>query len=172
MVSQETVDKVNGLMAKSFDFNAFADNVAYNLGFYDYRNIESIYHEKWAHIFPDLADVLSSLLLSLDARPVRMPIGSYTKDYKGNIVEMFDDNLRAAEEFRAEIIQTLDVAELNDDVEVKLALEDFLVNFVPYRKQAEVWARYAHRYEGNERSLEQRFGQLTTIGSAADEDDD
>ena len=171
MVSQETVDRVNTLMAKAFDYNGFSDNVAYNLGFYDYRNIEGIYHEKWAHVFPEMADVLSSLLLSLDARPVRLPIGSYTKDYKGNLVEMFDDNLRAAEEFRAEIIQTLDVAELNDDVEVKLALEDFLEDFVPYRKQAEVWARYAHRYEGNERSFEQRFANLTTIGSAADDDD-
>ena len=46
MVSQETVDRVNTLMAKAFDYNGFSDNVAYNLGFYDYRNIEGIYHEK------------------------------------------------------------------------------------------------------------------------------
>lgn len=171
MVSQETVDRVNALIAKCFDFNSFSDNIAYNLAAADYNRTESLYHEAWAHHMSFIADDLSTMLLQLDARPVRLPIGSYTKDYKGNLVEMFDDNLRAAEEFRAEIIQTLDVAELNDDVEVKLALEDFLEDFVPYRKQAEVWARYAHRYEGNERSFEQRFANLTTIGSAADDDD-
>lgn len=172
MVSQETTQKLNELVERYFSMNGFSDNLAYNFAHYDYRNIEKIYHAAWAHWFTNEVDSVTDMMLSLDARPVRLPVAGYDKDYKGNLVEMFDDNLRAAEEFREAIVQTLDVAELNDDVEVKLALEDFLMNFVPYRKQAEVWARYAHRYEGNERSLEQRFGQLTTIGSTADEDDD
>ena len=170
-VSRETIEKVNHLIQECFSFNAFSDNIAYNLGYYDYRNIEDIYHSLWAHHMSTIADVLSSTLLSLDARPIRLPVAGYERDYEGNLVEMFDDNLRAAEEFRTAIVQTLEVAELNEDTEVKLALEDFLMEFVPYRKQAEVWARYAHRYEGNERSLEQRFGNLTTIGQDAEDDD-
>ena len=122
---------------------------------------------------PEIADTLSNAMLSLDARPVRLPVAGFDKDYGGNLVEMFDDNYRETENFRNDIVRTLEVAELNDDVEMKLALEDFLTDFVPYRKQAEVWATYAHRYEGNEKSLEQRFERLTFIGqdSAADDGD-
>lgn len=173
LMSQETYNKLNELLERCFSMNSFSDNVAYNLGFYDYRNMESIYHTQWAHFFTGdkMADALSDMMLSLDARPIRLPVAGYERDYEGNLVEMFDDNLRAAEEFRTAIVQTLEVAELNEDTEVKLALEDFLMEFVPYRKQAEVWARYAHRYEGNERSLEQRFGNLTTIGQDVEDDD-
>lgn len=170
-ISEETRSKLNELVGSCFAMNAFCDNLAYNFGYYDYRNIESIYHELFAHHFTSIVDGLTDTMLSLDTRPVRLAIPGYEKDYNGNLVEAFDENLRACEDFRNKIVATLELAEFNNDVEIKLFLEDFLEDFVPYRKQAEVWARYAHRYEGNERSFEQRFGQLTTIGANEDDDD-
>lgn len=170
LISQETYDKLNGLVGHYFAMNAFSDNIAYNLGAYDFKNIEAIYHEQMAHWYTKEVDEVTDMMLSLDARPVRKPIPGFEKDYGGNLVDIFDDNLKAVNEFRDDILATLEMAELNGDVEAKLALEDFLEDFIPYRKQSEIWARYAHMYEGNEKSFEQRFGQITRLIGQADDD--
>lgn len=172
LMTEDTRNALNDLVAACFDMNAFCDNLTYNLGAYDYKQIENILHERVAHSYPVLSDTITDMMLSLDARPVRNGIPTYDKDYRGNIVELFDDHERKTNEFRDKIVRTLELAELNGDTEVKLALEDFLEDFVPYRKQAEIWARYAHRYEGNEKSFEQRFDKITTVLGNAEDDDD
>lgn len=171
LMSEDTRNRLNELLAACFTLNAFSDNIAYNLGIADYNNIENIYHTHWAHHFTEIADVLSGLMLKLDTRPIRLPVTGYDTDYNGNLVEMFADNLKAANEYRDNIVTVLEVAELNGDIEVKLALEDFLTAFIPYRKQAEVWHTYALRYQGSERSFEHRFAALSSLIAPGEEED-
>lgn len=172
LMSEDTRIAVNELIGACFDFNAKSDNIAYNLGYYDFKSIEGIYHSVWAHHWPDAADSLSDMMLSLDARPVRTAVPAYSEDFNGNLIAMFDENYKAVTEFREKALRTLELAELNGDTEVKLALEDFVEDLVPYRKQAEIWARYAHRYEGNEKSFEQRFDKITSVIGGSEDDDD
>ena len=170
LMSEDTRNALNDLLGATFGLNAFLDNLAYNLKFDDYNRLEDVTHQ-FAHWAPEAADQLSDMMLSLDARPVRLSIPTYDKEYRGNIVELFDDMYKVVLDYRDKITRTLELAELNGDTEVKLALEDFLEDFVPYRKQAEVWVRFAHRYEGNEKSLEQRIDKITTVFNITDDDD-
>ena len=51
-ISEQTYQQLNELLRKSFDCNARADNLAYNLDYSLYPNIQEIYHHKIAHKFP------------------------------------------------------------------------------------------------------------------------
>jgi hypothetical protein len=168
LIAQETCDKLNLLIAKTFEMNAFADNAAYNIDFSQYPQTSELYHEVFAHHFPAIADVLSSLMIKLNARPVRYPLPGYTDDYDGNIRKIFEDTATMCEIYRKEIIATIEIAEDNSDFEVKIALEDFLLKFLPYRKQADIWATEAARYEDDYKSFDARIPVFTTFISIPD----
>lgn len=168
LITQETCDKLNILIAKTFEMNAFADNIAYNIDYNQYPRTGEIYHESFAHHFPVIADDLSNLMIKLNARPVRNPLPGYTDDYSGDIQKMFNDTLVMCEIYRKEIISAIEVAEDNEDMEVKIALEEFLLNFLPYRKQADVWAKQAERYKENYKSFDARIPTFTTFISIPD----
>lgn len=162
-ISQETVDKINWLSGQMFSANACLDNLAYNLGHLDLPHMEEIVHSKVAHAAPLWADVLSDLLLEFDARPIRLPVQGFNKDYQGDVVAIFEDMYSLMNELLNDTKATIDVAELNDDVEVKLELEDFLEDLVPYAAQARLWLKTARRYVGNEVSFDIHFAQFTNI---------
>lgn len=161
LISEETREQLNGLVGLSFDANSVVDNFAYNLAYYNYPNIEEIVHEYFAHKFPDFADFLTDMMIELDARPVRKAMEAHDKDYQGNLVKIFEDNLFMCDDYRRAIIQVIEVAELNEDYEVKIKLEEFLAMFNTYRKQASVWYEYAKRYEGDYKTFDVHFEEFT-----------
>ena len=161
LMSEETRLQLNELVRVSFEANAVVDNFAYNLAYYDYPNIEKVVHESFAHKFPEFADIISDMMIELDARPVRLGIGMHDKDYEGDLTEIFKDNLGMCEQYRLAIIQGIEVAELNEDYEVKIKLEEFLTMFNNYRKQASVWHKFAIRYEGDYKSFDVHFEEFT-----------
>ena len=69
-ISEATYNQLNELLMLSFDCNARADNLAYNIDYSRYPNINEIYHHGFAHKFPQLADIISDLMIQLNARPV------------------------------------------------------------------------------------------------------
>ena len=73
-IEKATYDELNSLLRKSFDCNAQADNFAYNIDYSRYPNIGNIYHHSFAHVFPNLADQISDLMIKLNARPVRKEV--------------------------------------------------------------------------------------------------
>ena len=70
-ISQSTYDKLNDLLQKCFQMNSFCDNLAYNMSMLNMVNTEPIFHEKFAHKFPEFADIISNMMVALGARPVR-----------------------------------------------------------------------------------------------------
>ena len=172
-MTKETEARLNDLLGLTFACNAESDNIAYNIDYAHYPKVGSIYHESWAHHFPAIADEILDMMIQLDSRPVRKALPEFVQDFQGDIVAMFGANLAMAEKYRQEIIKTIEIAEYNGDYEVKLFLEDYLVGFMPYRKQAEVWAVEAQRYKGNEKSFDARFDKFTTfIDIEGDDDED
>lgn len=169
LMSEETREQLNELVKISFDANAVVDNLAYNLAYYDYPNIEKIIHGSFAHKFPVFADILTDMMLELDARPVRKAIFAHEEDYEGNLVKIFEDNLNMCEEYRRAIIQVIEVAELNEDYEVKIKLEEFLSMFNTYRKQASVWYKYAKRYENDHKAFDVHFSDFTKYISISED---
>ena len=61
------------------------------------------------------------------------------------------------------VIELIELAELNEDKEVVLAGEEVLQQILPYRKQADIWAVEAKRYEGNYKSFDARIKTFTTM---------
>lgn len=163
MISNETREQLNKLIAKSFDCNAQADNMCYCIGYAEYNVIEDIVHHSFAHAFPALADELSDLMLRLNARPVRSDISGYDHDYEGNLEAIFADMLMMCHEYRQMIIETIDIAEMNSDYEIKIGLEEFLVKFLPYMKQVNIWLDYAKRYNGNYKSFNVHFPEISNL---------
>ena len=163
LISEETRDQLNELVKFSFDANAVVDNYAYNLAYYHFPNIEKIVHKSFAHKFPAFADILSDLMIELDARPIRKGIESHDEDFNGDLYKIFDGVLGLCNDYRKSIIKTIDVAELNEDYEVKIKLEEFLLMFEPYRKQADIWFKYAQRYQGDDKSFDVHFEDFTVL---------
>lgn len=161
-ISEATRNQLNELIRKSFDANAQADNFAYCIDYTRYPNIANIYHHSFAHAFPALADVISDLMLKVNAKPVRKAINAYEADYK-NLIDLFIDNDRMVEDYRMEIRKTIDIADMNEDYEIRIAMEDFLVKFLPFVKQADMWRTFAERYQNNEIDFDVHFEALTTL---------
>lgn len=163
LITEETKAYLDVLVQKSFEANAVVDNYAYNLAFYHFPNIEEIVHLKFAHKFPEFSDVITDMMIKLDARPIRKGIPDHVEDFDGDLYKIFEGILGLCNDYRAIIIRSIDIAEMNDDYEVKIGLEEFLVMFEPYRKQADVWFEYAKRYKDDYKSFDVHFEDITTL---------
>lgn len=163
LISKETKDQLNELIKFSFDANATIDNYAYNLAYYHFPNIEEIVHKSFAHKFPVFADILSDMMIRLDARPVRIGLETHDEDFNEDLYKIFEGILTVCDMYRKSIIKVIEVAELNEDYEVKIRLEEFLLMFEPYRKQADIWFKYAERYRGDYKSFDVHFEDFTVL---------
>ena len=161
-ISEATYNQLNILLQKSFDCNAQADNFAYNIDFQRYPNIGNIYHHSFAHLFPALADQISDLMIKLNARPVRRAVNQYEEEYS-SLKDLFVDNDRMAEDYRLAIKTTIDIADLSNDYEVRIAMENFLLEFLSYVKQCDVWRTMAERYQNDIMGFDVHFEELTTF---------
>ena len=161
-MQKATYDELNALLRKSFDCNAQADNFAYNIDYNRYPNIGNIYHHSFAHVFPALADQISDLMLKLNARPIRESLNAYEAQYM-ELKDLFIDNDRMAEDYRQSIKKVIDIADLNDDYEVRIFMENFLLEFLPYVKQSDMWRTFAERYQNDPMSFDIHFEELTTF---------
>ena len=75
----------------------------------------------------------------LGGRSVRYGTVDYSEKYE-NAKEIFSQLSNYLEELRKDIILSIDDADMNDDVEVRIWLENFLVEeILPLRKQAAEW---------------------------------
>ena len=163
LIAEQTREQLNELLKYSFDANAVVDNYAYNIAFYRYPNIEEIVHKRFAHKLPEFADIFSDMMIRLDARPVRKGLRDHEEDFDGDLYRIFEGLLGLCNDYRQSIINTITIAELNEDYEVKIRLEEFLTQFEPYRKQADVWFEYVKRYKDDYKSFDVHFEDITTF---------
>lgn len=161
-ISEACYEQLNNLIQKSFDCNAQADNFAYNIDYTRYPNIADLYHHAFAHKFPQLADTISDLMIKLNARPIRKPVNGYNAEYL-SLYDLFVDNDRMIEDYRLEVKKTIDIADMNDDYEVRIAMENFLLELLPYVKQSDVWRTKAEQYKEQPYEFDIHFKELTTL---------
>ena len=163
LISEETRDKLNDVLTHSFLLNMLCDNAVYQIDYSVYHVTAHIVHESYAHYWPQVADQWSDLMIKLNAKPVRGNLIADYEDYNGNLAAIFADIARATEDYRRKVIELIELAELNEDKEVVLAGEEVLQQILPYRKQADIWAVEAKRYEGNYKSFDARIKTFTTM---------
>lgn len=163
LISEGTRDKLNDVLTHSFLLNMLCDNAVYQIDYSVYPVTAHIVHESYAHYWPKVADQWSDLMIKLNAKPVRGNLIADYEDYNGNLAAIFADIARATEDYRRKVIELIELAELNEDKEVVLAGEEVLQQILPYRKQADIWAVEAKRYEGNYKSFDARIAAFTTM---------
>ena len=163
LISEETRDKLNDVLTHSFLLNMLCDNAVYQIDYSVYPVTAHIVHESYAHYWPQVADQWSDLMIKLNAKPVRGNLIADYEDYNGNLAAIFADIARATEDYRRKVIELIELSELNEDKEVVLAGEEVLQQILPYRKQADIWAVEAKRYEGNYKSFDARIKTFTTM---------
>lgn len=162
LISENTYEKIMGLVTMSFQMNSFCDNIAYNIDVANYADISDIFHHSMAHKFPEFSDMITEVLAKLDVRAIRGGLHEDMQDYAGNLSAMFGDLAMECGKYRQAIIDAIDLAEYEGDYELKIFLEEFLMTFMPYYKQARVWKEYADRYQGDYKSFNIHFADITT----------
>jgi ferritin len=144
-LKEDTYEKLLQLLQKTFQMNSHSDNCAYWLDFYGFVNTQDIVHSKYAHMFPELADKISDLMTKLNVRPKRLALEADDKDYE-NYVLLFADIYNKFVEYQNFIIEVIDIAEMNEDKEVVIFLENYLDNLYIFLKQTRIWKDKAETY--------------------------
>ena len=141
-MSNKSYNNMNALAAMCFDANAFIDNLAYSLDYHYYNKIAEVVHLHVAHIMPEWADLITDQMLELSARPVRLNINGYNKDYE-DVKDVFAallEILMGISSFTKDLIES---ADMSGDDEVRIFGEEFLMKVSPFIKQAEEWSNAA-----------------------------
>lgn len=164
LMSEETRQTLNALLGSCFSNNSEADNLAYNLAIAGYPMISEIYHHSFAHFFTGdaMADAISGLMDNLDARAIREQNPVHDNDYEGNLEAIFADNAEMCNGFRNRILDAIEIADFQGDAEVRIFLEELLMKFMPYFKQARVWDMFCKRYKEDWKGFEVHFEDITT----------
>ena len=160
-ISQSTYEKLNDFLQQCFQMNSYCDNLAYNMSALHMINVEPIFHEKFAHTFPAFADVISEMMVKLDARPTRKSLAENIDDYD-NFQLIFADLKSAIDTYRNDIIGVIESADINGDMEVKITMEKFLCDFMNYLNQVNIWYKKSKEY-GRIEDFNQDFASFTFI---------
>lgn len=147
-MSNKSYNNMNALAAMCFDANASIDNLAYSLDYHYYNKIAEVVHLHVAHIMPEWADLITDQMLELSARPVRLNINGYNKDYE-DVKDVFAallETLMGISSFTKDLIES---ADMSGDDEVRIFGEEFLMKVSPFIKQAEEWSNVAKIMDPN-----------------------
>ena len=80
-LNKETEEALNVLLQATFQMNSHADNCAYWLASNSFINTSNIFHEKYAHKFPQLADTISDFMIKMGMKPIRKALEDNDYDY-------------------------------------------------------------------------------------------
>ena len=147
-MSKESYDRLNQLIGKCFNANAVVDNLAYCLDFHYLNEIGKVVHLCVAHKLPELADMISDKMLELSARPIRVDINGYTEDY-AELPQIFGVLFDTMKEILENTRELVNVADINEDDEVRIFCEDFLMKISVYVKQAEEWVNASNKMDAH-----------------------
>lgn len=161
-ISQESAQDINELMNFCFQMNAFSDNMAYYFAFLALPDVEDIYHHRWAHYWPQLADNLFEALRDWGFRATRKALIAEEDDYT-SIADAFAANTNALGVFCEKVQESIQIADETNSVESRIFLENFLDGLRPYIHQANVWETRANSMSNNISSFNDYFEDITFI---------
>ena len=101
------------------------------------------------------------MMVKLDAKPARKALIENTDDYN-NFKLIFADLKDNIDHYREDIISVIESADINGDIEVKITMEKFLLNFMNYLNQVNIWYKKSKEYSRIE-DFNQDFASFTFI---------
>ena len=157
-----------------FKANSVADNIAYNLNAMGLHKCSGIYHEKFAHVWSELADNISGCMTKLNAKAVRRSFPGDENTY-GSITEAFQASLTLVEHIREKVLGTIDMLDYDiNNKEVILELEDLSEDTLDILYLSNIWYQYAEYYDKKEKVMQfdQNFDKFTSIIGGLDSESD
>ena len=147
-MSLESYKKMNQLAGKCFNANAVVDNLAYCLDYHYYNEIAKVVHLRVAHKLPEFADQITDKMLELSARPIRVDIDGYDKDYD-KLPDIFEELHKTLLDLLEATRSLISSSDLDGDDEVRIFGEEFLTQISVYVKQAEEWKNASEKMDAN-----------------------
>lgn len=161
LLHAETEKALNELLKLTFQCNSHADNCAYNLAYLTMSQAEKLYHEVYAHKFPEWADMISDYIVSLGGVPVRLGLEPNVERYE-DFKEVFIETQENLKEYREKIYEVVEIADMHNNREIVCLLDDLLKMLIPYFKQVHIWATKAARI-GDMDKFDEDFEDFTFI---------
>lgn len=141
--SPKISEELNQLLRDLFDGNALIDNMYYDLQSKYFFKLADAIHVPVAHQLPELADEVSDLMTKLDIRAMRYATENHVAKYE-RVYDVFVGLSDYFGALRAKVRSIINEADMNGDDEVRIWLENFLVEkILPLYKQTREWERAA-----------------------------
>lgn len=129
LISEQTKGTLYKLSQKFFQMNRTWDNF---LGFsnveWAFSTFSSIFHPKYAHLLPILADQVNDILLRYNEIPVYLVTNEDLRTYT-SMRDFFEVNLREHQEALEMLYEAIDSADENNDKNVAKDLDKLLRQF-------------------------------------------
>lgn len=126
LISDETVEKINLLIQAMFNHNRTLDRF---LGWADVKwslnNFNKIFHNKYAHLMPLVADKLSDILLRYNIAPKYYETKADVREYT-SLVDFFTVNLEEHIKTYDLLKEAINTATINGDINAEADLKYIL----------------------------------------------
>lgn len=155
-------DALNILLQATFQMNSHADNCAYWLAYNNFINTEKIFHERYAHKFPEWADFLSNFMIKIGGKPIRKNLEDNDYDYSDHI-ELFEDIETELNHYREIIYKTINTISSYNFREIINFLDDYLTELVTYTNQVSVWVNKAEEISTDFSKFDKYFKEFTFV---------
>lgn len=136
LIAEETIEKINLLIQAMFNHNRTLDRF---LGWADsqwsFVTFSKVFHEKYAHLMPLLADQFADILLRYNIAPKYYETKRDTRTYSG-MLDFFETNLNEHIETYELIKSAIQTAVDNGDFNVEADLKQFLRIWNKFMNQA------------------------------------
>ena len=149
LISEETIEKINLLIQAMFNHNRTLDRF---LGWADsqwsFVTFSKVFHEKYAHLMPLLADQFADILLRYNIAPKYYETKRDVREYN-SMIDFFNVNLNEHIETYELIKSAIDTATINGDLNVESDLKRLLRIWNKFMSQAILLRDKAEIYKDN-----------------------
>lgn len=149
LIAEETIEKINLLIQAMFNHNRTLDRF---LGWADsqwsFVTFSKVFHEKYAHLMPLLADQFADILLRYNIAPKYYETKRDVREYN-SMTDFFNVNLNEHIETYELIKSAIDTATINGDLNVESDLKRLLRIWNKFMSQAILLRDKAEIYKDN-----------------------
>ena len=149
LIAEETIEKINLLIQAMFNHNRTLDRF---LGWADsqwsFVTFSKVFHEKYAHLMPLLADQFADILLRYNIAPKYYETKRDVREYN-SMIDFFNVNLNEHIETYELIKSAIDTATINGDLNVESDLKRLLRIWNKFMSQAILLRDKAEIYKDN-----------------------
>ena len=149
LIAEETIEKINLLIQAMFNHNRTLDRF---LGWADsqwsFVTFSKVFHEKYAHLMPLLADQFADILLRYNIAPKYYETKRDVREYN-SMIDFFNVDLNEHIETYELIKSAIDTATINGDLNVESDLKRLLRIWNKFMSQAILLRDKAEIYKDN-----------------------